>query len=158
VHAYIEGLLSPSQKACSKAQSKTQQSMTQQSMTASNQETSCQAPKLVFALDFHSTQQDIFYTMPNDYDLAPGDFADSWLAQVKAKSLSSFVVRTRPGSSPGRGVFKQFIADHYKVHAVTYEMGDNTPPALVKHLAQVSAQTLMSELLKREPAEFVLKD
>ncbi|MFT4652868.1 MAG: putative deacylase [Patiriisocius sp.] len=112
-------------------------------------------PKLVFALDFHSTQQDIFYTMPNDYHVAPAYFSDEWLADVKANTVSSFVVRNRPGSSPGRGVFKQFIADTYNVHAVTYEMGDNTPNTLIKHVAQVSANTLVDKMLVTPASDFI---
>lgn len=113
-----------------------------------------QQPKLVFALDFHSTQQDIFYTMPNDYSVAPANFSDKWLEQVKANTVSSFVVRNRPGTSPGRGVFKQFIADTYNVHAVTYEMGDNTPHALIDHVAQASAYELVKLMLATPPADF----
>lgn len=113
-----------------------------------------QQPKLVFALDFHSTQQDIFYTMPNDYSVAPANFSDKWLEQVKANTVSSFVVRNRPGTSPGRGVFKQFIADTYNVHAVTYEMGDNTPHALIDHVAQASANELVKLMLATPPADF----
>ncbi|MGK0371557.1 MAG: hypothetical protein ACJAW1_001800 [Glaciecola sp.] len=120
-----------------------------------NNKSEGEKPKLVFALDFHSTQQDIFYTMPNNYHVAPADFADNWLADVKANTVSSFVVRNRPGSSPGRGVFKQFIADTYNVHAVTYEMGDNTPHALIKHVAKVSANTLVDRMLATEASDFI---
>jgi hypothetical protein len=116
-----------------------------------------QQPKLVFALDFHSTQQDIFYTMPNDYSVAPANFADNWLKQVKANTVSSFVVRNRPGTSPGMGVFKQFIADTYNVHAVTYEMGDNTPKALIDHVAQASADELVKLMLATPAADFNYK-
>ena len=118
------------------------------------QATATHKPKLVFALDFHSTQQDIFYTMPNDYSVAPADFSDKWLAQVKANTVSSFVVRNSPGNSPGRGVFKQFIADTYNVHAVTYEMGDNTPQALIDHVAQASANALIKLMLATPADEF----
>jgi hypothetical protein len=111
--------------------------------------------KLVLALDFHSTQQDIFYTMPNDYHVAPSDFSDTWLESVKANTVSSFVVRNRPGSRPDSGVFKQYIADTYHVHAITYEMGDNTPSAMIDHVAQVSATTLVDKMLATDASEFV---
>jgi hypothetical protein len=116
--------------------------------------TGSQTPKLVFAVDFHSTQQDIFYTMPNDYSVAPADFSDRWLANVKANTISSFVIRNRPGISPGRGVFKQYIADTYYVHAVTYEMGDNTPQSLIDHVAKASANELVKHMLATPPADF----
>jgi len=116
--------------------------------------TNSQTPKLVFALDFHSTQQDIFYTMPNDYSLAPADFSDKWLENVKANTVSSFVLRNRPGTSPGRGVFKQYIADTYHVHAITYEMGDNTPKVLIDHVAKISAAELIKHMLATPSADF----
>lgn len=116
--------------------------------------TSSQTPKLVFAVDFHSTQQDVFYTMPNDYSVAPADFSDTWLEKIKANTVSSFVVRNRPGTSPGRGVFKQYIADTYNVHAITYEMGDNTPKALIDNVAKGSAKELVKLMLATPAANF----
>ncbi len=110
--------------------------------------------KLVFGLDFHSTQQDIFYTMPSEYAVAPPSFSEDWLAQLKAATLSSFTVRPKPGSSPGRGVFKQYLADQYNVHSITYEMGDNTDRKLITHVAQAAAQTLMQKMLSVSPAQF----
>jgi hypothetical protein len=113
--------------------------------------------RLVFALDFHSTQQDIFYTMPSDYAVAPQDFSEVWLKNLKDTTVSSFVIRQRPGSSPGRGVFKQYLADEYNIHSVTYEMGDNTERTLIKHVAHQSAQTLMQQMLNTAPESFVFK-
>jgi hypothetical protein len=111
--------------------------------------------RIVFALDFHSTHQDIFYTMPTDYAVAPSQFSNEWLSKIKAQTVSSFVVRPKPGSSPGRGVFKQFIADEYKVNAVTFELGDNTQRELINHVARISAQTLVKQMLKTPPQAFI---
>jgi hypothetical protein len=111
--------------------------------------------RLVFALDFHSTQQDIFYTMPSDYTVAPSQFSNDWLSKIKTQTVSSFVVRPKPGKSPGRGVFKQYIADAYKVHAVTFELGDNTQRELIKHVASISAQTLVEQMLETQPQAFI---
>lgn len=113
--------------------------------------------RLVFALDFHSTQQDIFYTMPSDYSVAPEDFVEQWLKQLKISTVSSFVVRPKPGTSPGRGVFKQFVADTYNVHAVTFEIGDNTDRKLIKHVAAQSARTLMTQMLKTNKDKFIFE-
>lgn len=116
-----------------------------------------QGGKIVFAVDFHSTQQDIFYTMPKDYGLSPATFSIDWLKLLRKVTAASFVVRTRPGSSPGRGIFKQFIADTYGVHAITYEMGDNTNRQMINHVAISAAETLMTSLLKTQPQDFVHK-
>lgn len=111
--------------------------------------------RLVFALDFHSTQQDIFYTMPSDYTVAPSQFANEWLSNIKNQIISSFVIRTKPGSNPDRGVFKQYIADEYKVHAVTFELGDNTQRELIDHLAKVSVHTLVEQMLTTPQNAFI---
>lgn len=111
--------------------------------------------KLVFALDFHSTQQDIFYTMPTDYHVAPALLVNEWLEALKPRLVSSFVIRERPGSSPGRGVFKQYIADQFNVHAVTYEMGDNTERVMIDHVAREAAVSLMDKLLSVDSEAFV---
>lgn len=111
--------------------------------------------RLVFALDFHSTQQDIFYTMPTEYGLVPADFSERFTAKLKDQRLGSFTVRERPGSSPGRGVFKQFIADHFGVHSITYEMGDNTNRKLIDHIAHKSADIMMQQMLETAAEDFI---
>lgn len=113
--------------------------------------------RIVFALDFHSTQQDIFYTMPDAEGIAPLGFTSNWLGIVKQHALSSFTVREKAGAKRGSGVFKQFIADQYSVHGVTFEVGDNTDRKMVSHVASVSAQTLMTQLLATPAAAFLIQ-
>ncbi|MFT4938443.1 MAG: hypothetical protein ACI88A_001470 [Paraglaciecola sp.] len=113
--------------------------------------------KIVFAIDFHSTWNDVFYTMPTDYGIRPAMFVEHWLntlaEQVAAQKLD-FEVIQKPGSSPGKGVFKQFIADTYGVHAITYEMGDNTDRLVIKQVAQLAASNLMSNMLELGKDQF----
>jgi murein tripeptide amidase MpaA len=111
--------------------------------------------RIVFALDFHSTQQDVFYTMPTDYTVAPSQFANNWLSKIKKQTVSSFVVRPKPSSSPGRGVFKQYIADEYQVHGVTVEFGDNTQRELIDHVARVSVHALIKQMIATPKQDFV---
>lgn len=110
--------------------------------------------KFVMAVDFHSTQQDVFYTMPTDYGMRPATLVEEWLGLLKRNTVSSFNVRNKPGSSPGRGIFKQYFADTYKVHAITYEMGDNTDRQLIIHVANQAADSLMTTLLATSPDRF----
>lgn len=113
--------------------------------------------KMVFSLDFHSTQQDIFYTVPTDYTIAPAAFSESLIERIDKSTISNFVVRPKPGSSPGRGVFKQYFADTYNTHSITYEMGDNTQRNLIKHVAQQSAVEMMQLMLATPAEEFNYK-
>jgi hypothetical protein len=110
--------------------------------------------KMVMAIDFHSTQQDVFYTMPSDYGMMPPKLVENWLNELKNKTASSFVVRNKPGSSPGRGVFKQYFTDTFKVHAITYEMGDNTERKMIAHVANQAADTLMQTMLSNRASKF----
>ena len=113
--------------------------------------------KMVMAIDFHSTQQDVFYTMPSDYGMEPSKLVENWLDTLKLKTASSFVVRNKPGTSPGRGVFKQYFTDTFKVHAITYEMGDNTERKMITHVANQAADTLMQTMLSNSASAFYQK-
>ncbi|MFT5283816.1 MAG: hypothetical protein ACI94Z_002664 [Yoonia sp.] len=54
-------------------------------------------------------------------------------------------------------MFKQYLADEYNIHSITYEMGDNTNRELIKHVAQTAAQTLMQHMLSIAPEQFIYK-
>lgn len=110
---------------------------------------------IAFALDFHSTYYDIFYTMPEDYPLAPADFTTSWLSRLQDFSKGLFKVTEKSGTNPNSGVFKQFIADTYQVPAVTYEMGDNTPPEMIDYIARAAATTLTTTMLSYSPQAYI---
>ncbi|NVK56939.1 MAG: peptidase M14 [Alteromonadaceae bacterium] len=114
--------------------------------------------KIAFALDFHSTYYDVFYTMPDGYSIAPVAFTEQWLNDLQAYTNGMFKVSVKPGSNPDNGVFKQFIADTYKVPSVTYEMGDNTPREKIRYIAGAAAQTLMRSLLSYTPDEYDYKE
>ena len=104
--------------------------------------------EMAMAVDFHSTNKDVFYVMPTDYDLAHPKMVEGWLKQLDSELDIDFTVLPEPGTSPGRGVFKQYFADEYKVHAITYEMGDNTNREVIDVVAKKAAETLMSTMLK----------
>jgi len=107
--------------------------------------------KIEFALDFHSTWKNLFYTMPEDYGLEAPKFSTTWLKTI-AKTLPGFEVDMRPGSSPDKGVFKQYIADEYGVHSITYEVGDHADRNEIKTVAKTSALLLMKQMLADDKA------
>lgn len=104
-----------------------------------------------FALDFHSTHHNIYYTIPATYQpqngqpLARPNAVNHWLEKL-ADNIP-WKVTQKPGHNPNSGVFKQYIADHYAVHGVTYEVGDNTKRGEIKQTAQIAAQQLVEVLL-----------
>jgi murein tripeptide amidase MpaA len=113
--------------------------------------------KIAYAIDFHSTWHDVFYTMPSDHGAQPARFTEEWLNTL-AKQISAqhidFKVVQKPGTNQDNGVFKQFIADTYGVHAITYEMGDNTDRQVIKQVAELAAQTLINKLLATTAVQF----
>lgn len=109
--------------------------------------------KIVFAVDFHSTDKDIFYTMPSDYGLHPPMLVEDWLGQLD-KADEDFKVIIKPGNNPDKGVLKQYIADNYGVHAITYEVGDNSSRKKINQVARLAATTLMQQLLQTPAEQF----
>jgi len=102
--------------------------------------------KIKFAIDFHSTRHDVFYTMPTDYGMENKYFVKHWLGALD-DAMPNFKVVTKPGNTLNNGVSKQYFADNYNVHAITYEMGDNTGREQIKLIAENAANTLMETLL-----------
>ncbi|ALO46385.1 M14 family metallopeptidase [Pseudohongiella spirulinae] len=106
-----------------------------------------QSPEeLVFALDFHSTNRNVYYTMPDNKDRHNPQLTNDWLTETDRR-LPDYNLEAVPGDNPGGGVFKQFIADVYQTHAVTYEVGDNTDPDEIELTAKTAATVLMEQLL-----------
>ena len=104
--------------------------------------------KITYGVDFHSTHHDVFYTMPQGKGLTPDDTTVNWLERL-ALAEPNFTVLDKPGHNPGRGVFKQWLSDTYGVHAITYEMGDNTNRKVIKQVAISAANTLSETLLNQ---------
>jgi Zinc carboxypeptidase len=105
-----------------------------------------QGQKIKFAVDFHSTQKDIFYTMPVDYGVESSYFVRHWLGELD-RQMPNFNVVLRPGNNPNLGVSKQYFSDKFGVHAITYEMGDDTDRTKIKRIAFKSANILMINML-----------
>lgn len=105
-----------------------------------------QGHKIKFAVDFHSTKSDVFYTMPVDYGVEQPYLVRHWLADLD-RLMPNFTVKIKPGNNPGLGVSKQYFSDQFGVHAITYEMGDNTDRRQIKRIAVNSANLLMTNML-----------
>ena len=103
---------------------------------------------LVYGVDFHSTWRNVYYTMPVDYVSNEPTFSQDWL-QLLAEKISYEVVEA-PGATPGRGIFKQYMADEHGIHSVTYEVGDETDRAEITATARAAAQVLMEYMLARD--------
>ena len=105
-----------------------------------------QGDKITFAIDFHSTKRDIFYSMPVHYGVEKPYFVRHWLGHLD-EQMPDFEVKIKPGNNPGLGVSKQYFSDQFGVHAITYEMGDNTNRDEIKRIAYNAANSLMFNML-----------
>jgi len=104
-----------------------------------------QGHKIKFAVDFHSTKHDVFYTMPIDYGVEDAYFVKHWLGALD-KKMPNFEVVQQPGNTANNGVSKQYFADNYNVHAITYEVGDETNRDNIEIIA-VNASTLLMKTM-----------
>ena len=114
--------------------------------------------KIVMGMDFHSTHHNVFYTIPQEENIAPKLMVVNWLSELQEQTNGVFKVLDKPGTSPGKGVFKQYFADVYNVHGVTYEVGDNEPNEKTRYVAKHAAKTLISTLVNTPPEAFYIKD
>ena len=100
-----------------------------------------QQRSLAFALDFHSTWKDIFYTVTDDPSRAPGGVLRHWMDAMQAEYPGR--ITESPGNNPDSGVFKGWVFAEYGAPAVTYEVGDNTTDEELNALATFAADTLV---------------
>ena len=100
--------------------------------------------RLAFALDFHSTWKDIFYTVTDDPSRAPGGVLRRWMDAMQAQYPGR--ITEAPGNNPDSAVFKGWVFAEYGAPAVTYEVGDNTTDEDLNTLAAFAADTLVRVL------------
>lgn len=103
--------------------------------------------RIRFALDFHSTWRNVYYTMDHDYVTVKGvglenpSLVNNWLILL-ADSID-YSVENKPSHNQNSGVFKQYIADEFGVHSVTYEVGDTTDRDEIRITAEAALRTLI---------------
>ncbi|MCP1340160.1 M14 family metallopeptidase [Idiomarina sp. M1R2S28] len=107
--------------------------------------------QIEFAIDFHSTHRNVFYTMPKDYESPSGvplrnpRRVYDWIEEI-AEMVDSVELDYQSGDHPESGVFKQFIADEFAAHAVTYEVSDSEDRNNIKRVAEAALISLINRL------------
>lgn len=99
--------------------------------------------KLVFAIDFHSTWNDVLYTVRDDPSRAPGGLLRAWIDGLQTAFPGSAREVANAATST---VFKNWVYSTYGAPAVTYEVGDRTAPVQLDALAAYAADRLMGLL------------
>ena len=99
------------------------------------------AGRVAFAIDFHSTFRDVFYTVSEDPSRAPDGVLHAWMARMQA----GHDIDDRP-STARTPVFKNWAYCRLGAPSVTYEVGDTTPAAELEAVARHAARSLMDLL------------
>lgn len=105
--------------------------------------------RLYFAIDFHSTHDDIYYTVdPNRTGNLPG-FVPRWLEAVKA-GIPGYEPNVKPlYFEPPTSTAYSYLFETYGAAALVYEIGDGTPGDFIRKKSAVAAETL-AQLLNQE--------
>ncbi|MCK3685057.1 M14 family metallopeptidase [Maribellus sp. YY47] len=104
--------------------------------------------KFYIAIDFHSTFEDIYYTIsPRLKGNMPGVVPQ--IIAASAKQIPGYVPNIRPNDkdaphiSSSESIFNAFHAE-----AFTYEVGDDTPRNLIQKKGEATAVSMVQHLLK----------
>lgn len=99
--------------------------------------------KFYFAIDFHSTFEDIYYTIdPNQKGNMPGLVPD--LINSVAEEIQGYEPNIRPNDLNEPKISStSFFFYNFGAEAVTYEIGDGTSRELIRKKGELTAQKLM---------------
>lgn len=101
--------------------------------------------KVVLGLDFHSTQEDLYYTFPDDVHSSIYPFKDYWLGAIDA-AIPDYSPDDR-SYAVGDPISKGWFYLQFNAESVTYEIGDETPRAFIELKAQIAAREMMKLLI-----------
>ncbi len=104
--------------------------------------------RVVFVIDFHSTEQDVFYTVADDPSREAGGLLQQWIAAMQSR------FKIRESASVARnGTSQNWAVCRLGAPSVTYEVGDATPSAVLDEVTRHAATILMDLLAEpRQPA------
>jgi len=106
--------------------------------------------KLRLFIDFHSTQNDVFYTIPDDYPRKPPLFLKYWLDRLQDR-MPDYVVNRDANDNLDQADSKNYVYKKYGVPTVTFEIGDETDRQPITRLARESVIAMMEVLLQDNP-------
>lgn len=98
-----------------------------------------------YGIDFHSTNENIFYPINREIRTFPDDFTYRWLDTLIADfPETEFEIEPFDTSSP---ITKNWIYHTFGADAVTYEVDDGADREQLRAIARRSAQIIMVQLL-----------
>lgn len=103
---------------------------------------------VVIGIDFHSTQEDLYYTSHTIKGTTIPNFYDDWFSALNTTFPDYEPNEIRDDST--QPVSKGWFLKTFNATAITYEIGDETPRDFVKEKGKVAAIEMMKILNKRE--------
>lgn len=99
-----------------------------------------------YGIDFHSTNENIFYPINRDISTFPDDFTYGWIETLKKVAPDTPInVEPFPPNSP---IAKNWIYHTFGADAVTYEVDDAADRQNLEEITQQTAQIIMRQLLE----------
>ena len=104
--------------------------------------------QFIFAIDFHSTFEDIYYTIsPELKGNMPGLVPE--VIQAMAGEIPGYDPNIRPNEKDAVSINSTVSIFHaFHAEALTYEVGDNTPREQLEQKGVLTAENLMKRLLE----------
>jgi hypothetical protein len=104
--------------------------------------------KFYFGIDFHSTWEDIYYTMDPEIDgNMPGLVPE--MIETSTRMLPDYVPNIRPRSdTDARVTSAPYLFYEFGAESLTYEVGDNTPRDFIRKKGAATATKLMELMLR----------
>jgi hypothetical protein len=105
--------------------------------------------KFIFFIDFHSTFQDIYYTIAPELEgNMPGLVPK--VIQAMGEDIPGYDPNVRPNGAEAVRINSTVSVFHeFGAEAVTYEVGDNTPRDMIRKKGELTAKNLMEIMLSK---------
>ena len=102
--------------------------------------------RIILGIDFHSTYEDVFYTNKIRKETTLPNFIEEWFAALEA-NIPNYKVNEKAANSTSP-VSKGWFLYGQKALGITYEIGDATPRDKIKLIGKITAEQMMTTLLK----------
>ena len=103
--------------------------------------------KLLLGLDFHSTQEDVYYTLTDNRRSSIYNFKDLWVEAID-NNLPDYTPDDQPYDL-NQPITKAWFYLEFDAEGITYEVGDETPRHFVREKAEVAAREMMKLMILR---------
>ena len=105
--------------------------------------------KFYFGIDFHSTWDDIYYTLTENYKGNMPGLIPEWLVNIR-NEIKDYNPNIRPSNKiKPTTVSRNYFHANHGMEALVFEIGDNTPREFIKEKGQISANELMKLMLSK---------